>query len=95
MKIERSTKEQVFKKRIGACVPGDVVLNSAGNLVMVLKQDGLAYEHAFDKVRLVNLENGGTYTVRPDCCYEPVDAKVVWTRFNRRPAGCVEETKDC
>lgn len=58
--------------RVGDLPVGSAVVNGEGNLCIVTRSDRQ------DKVRLVNLENGGTYLVDPSCRHEHVEATVTW-----------------
>ena len=71
MKVEKIPGNSMVPS-VGDLPLGSAVINGEGNLCIVTRSDRQ------DKVRLVNLENGGTYLVNPSCRLEHVEATVMW-----------------
>lgn len=71
MVINVSTNKPLHR-RVGELALGSVVINGEGNLCLVARSDKV------DKVRLVNLHNGGTYLVNESCRHEEVHAELHW-----------------
>lgn len=94
MKIEQDKGYQPRMRAVGDLEPGTAVINGEGNLCMVCRDRDpelvpakvyrggarLVRNPEPRKVRIVNLQNGGSYKVLMTCIYEVVDARVVWGR---------------
>ena len=76
MKVKQINKGTSVVRPVGEMPAGTAVLNGEGNLCLVCRSEGRG---ADGRIRIVNLELGGIYTVLPTCRYEEVDAEVVWT----------------
>ena len=75
MQITKAPGRNPRKTPVGEITPGTPVMNGEGNLCMVCRSGDVGD----NKIRLVNLENGGTYTVKDTCEYEMIEANVIWS----------------
>ena len=74
MKLIKGPSTNPHKTRVDAIPAGTAVINGEGNICMVCRSGDVGDE----KIRMVNLENGGTYSVRGSCEYQIVEASVTW-----------------
>lgn len=81
MKLIHDPTDLSVKKLVKDIPPGSVIINGEGNLCLVMRSTSEL--EAYNKVRMVNIENGGNYTVNGTCQYEVVDATVTWKRIVR------------
>lgn len=77
MKVTHSADDPSVKIEVRNIAPGTAVVNGVGNLCIVCRRGDL---EGTGKVQMVNLENGGTYSVQGSCKYEVVQAEVTWSR---------------
>lgn len=78
MKITQNPQDQSLKQNVRDIHSGAVVVNGEGNICLVMKDTPELV--AYHKVRVVRLDDGGSYTVSDTCQYEVVDAEVTWRR---------------
>ena len=79
MKVTRDPADGFHTAQVGTMTPGTTVLNSSGNVCLVVRDDNERILN--DKIRLVNLASGMSYTVNSTCEYEVVDAQAVWRKI--------------
>lgn len=77
MKIRHDPTDLCTKRPVGELPAGTVIVNGEGNICLVCRD---STTEAYEKIRIVNLQNGGTYTVQKTCLYEAVEAELVWKR---------------
>lgn len=77
MKIVQDKSRAPRKVPVCTLAHGSCVVNGEGNLCMVIRPTNEDFEAK--RVRLVNLEHGGHYTVKETCEHEPVQAVVTWS----------------
>lgn len=74
MKIVKNPGDNPRKIPVKDIPAGTAVINGERNICMVCRSG----DQPDGKVRVVNLENGGTYSVLGTCEYEIVEATVTW-----------------
>lgn len=75
MQIVQAPTRSNVTRPVGQMPAGTVVTDGAGNVCMVCRAEDKGPEA---KVRIVNLQIGGIYSVLPTCRYGEIDATLTW-----------------